>query len=102
MATFDWKIHNLDRRTSDGFIQVAHWKCTGADGETRYSVYSTVTFSDGGPVIPYDQVTEPIVLEWIWGNGVDKAAVEASITERIEALKNPVQASGLPWAAADA
>lgn len=42
------------------------------------------------------------VLDWIWANGVDKATVEASITDRINALKNPVQASGLPWAAAPA
>lgn len=102
MATFEWKIMNLDRRTSDGFIQVAHWQCTGSDGDLYSSVYNTVTFEDGSPVIPYEQVTEPTVLEWIWANGVDKAAVEASISDRIETLKAPVQASGLPWAAAPA
>lgn len=102
MTTFDWKILNLDHRTSDGYIQVVHWQCTGTDGDLYSSVANTLTFEDGAPVIPYDQVTEQTVLDWIWASGVDKAVVEASITDRIDALKNPVQASGLPWAAAPA
>jgi hypothetical protein len=99
-TTFNWTISNLDRRTSDGFIQVAHWQCRGVDGDLSSSVYATVGFEEGTPSIPYDQVTEAEVLNWIWANGVDKEAAEASIAQRIETLKNPVQASGLPWSAA--
>jgi hypothetical protein len=98
MTTYTWTISNLDRRTSDGYIKVAHWQCTGADGEITSSVYATVSFEDGTPTIPYDDVTEAEVLNWVWANGVDKDAVEASIAARIETLKNPVEASGLPWA----
>jgi hypothetical protein len=97
MTTYNWQILNLDRRTADGFIQVAHWQCTGTVGDITSSGYSTVSFEDGTPSIPYDQVTEQTVLDWIWANGVDKNATEASIADRIEALKNPVQASGTPW-----
>ena len=100
MTTYNWTILNLDRRTSDGFIQVAHWQCTGADGDINSSVYATVSFEEGSPSIPYESVTEAEVLGWIWANGVDKDAVEASIADRIEALKNPVQATGTPWSAA--
>ena len=99
MTTYNWTILNLDRRTSDGFIQVAHWQCTGADGDINSSVYATVSFEEGSPSIPYESVTEAEVLSWIWANGVDKDAVEASIADRIEALKNPVQATGTPWTA---
>jgi len=99
MTTYNWTILNLDRRTSDGFIQVAHWQCTGADGDINSSVYATVSFEEGSPSIPYESVTEAEVLGWIWANGVDKDAVEASIADRIEALKNPVQATGTPWSA---
>jgi hypothetical protein len=99
MTTYTWTISNLDRRTSDGFIKVAHWQCTGADGDITSSVYATVSFEDGSINIPYANVTEADVLNWIWAHGVDKDAVEASIAARIETLKNPVEASGLPWAA---
>lgn len=97
MITYNWQILNLNRNTSDGFIKVAHWQCTGADGEITSSVYATVSFEDGTPVIPYDNVTEAEVLNWIWAHGVDKNAVEASIAARIADLQNPKEASGLPW-----
>ena len=94
---YNWTISNLDRRTADGFIQVAHWRCTGTDGDVSSSVYATVSFEDGSINIPYANVTEADVLGWVWANGVDKDATEASIAARIDALKNPVQASGTPW-----
>lgn len=96
MTTYNWTILNLDRRTSDGFIQVAHWQCTGTDGDLHSSVYATCSF-EGDLAIPYENVTEADVLGWCWASGVDKAATEQSIADRIEALKNPVTASGLPW-----
>lgn len=97
MTTFTWTIANLERRTVDGFIKVAHWRCTGVDGELSSSVYATVSFEDGDINIPYDNVTEADVLGWCWANGVDKDATEASIADRIDVLKNPTEASGTPW-----
>ena len=94
-----WTISNLERRTADGFIKVAHWQCTGVDGELSSSVYNTVSFEDGDINIPYANVTEADVLGWIWANGVDKDVTEASIAARIEVLKNPVEARGTPWSA---
>ena len=60
-------------------------------------MYATVSFEEGTPSIPFNNVTEANVLSWIWANGVDKTATEASVGQQIESLKNPVQASGLPW-----
>lgn len=93
-----WSIQNLDRRTSDGFVTVAHWRCDAVDGEFSASVYSTCSWADGTPTIPYNQVTEAEVLAWCWASGVDKDATEAAVTAQIEAQKNPVTSSGLPWA----
>ena len=101
MTTFTWTISALNciPQTAEGqdYVVTAHWQCTGADGDINSSVYATVSFEDGTPVIPYDNVTEADVLNWIWAHGVDKDAVEASIAARIEVLKNPVEASGTPW-----
>lgn len=93
-----WSISNLDRRTSDGFVIVAHWRCDAVDGEFSASVYATCSWSEGEPVVAYDNLTQETVLGWIYANGVDKEATEAAVTAQIEAQKNPVQASGLPWA----
>lgn len=90
-----WKITNLDRKTSDGFVMTAHWTATAVDGEHTASVYSTVSW-DGEPNVPYDQLTEEMVLGWVW-QSVDKEATEASLTAQIAEQKAPSKATGVPW-----
>jgi hypothetical protein len=95
--TTTWKITQCDRLTSDGFITTAHWTATAVDENYIASAYSTCSFPAGTPSVPYDQVTEQEILNWCWGAGVDKDAVEASLAAQIELQKNPVVAAGLPW-----
>jgi len=99
MAT-TWKITQTDYLTADGFITTAHWTATAVDGDYTASVYSTCGFATATPAIPYASVTEAEVLDWIWANGVDKDAVEASLASQIELQKNPVTATGVPWTSA--
>jgi len=92
-----WNVDNLNRRTSDGFVTTAHWRCTGVDGDFSASIYATCGWSEGVPVTPYASLTQETVLGWVWASGVDKNATEVAVTAQIEAQKNPVQASGTPW-----
>ena len=94
-----WKINTLDRRTSDGFVTTAHWQATAVDGEHTASVYSTCSWADGQPTVPYAQLTEQQVLGWCWENGVDKAATEQALADQIAAAKAPATATGTPWSA---
>ena len=91
-----WKITQLDRKTADGFVTTAHWTCTGEDGEISASVYASCVF-EGELTVPYEQLTEATVLSWVWASGVDKEATEAAVAAQIEAQKNPVTATGVPW-----
>jgi hypothetical protein len=95
-ATINWTVSSLDRDVATGFVRVAHWQCTGVDGDFTGSVYSTCGF-DGELSVPYEQLTEATVLSWVW-QSVDKEATEAAVAAQIEAQKNPVTASGTPWA----
>ena len=97
MSTIVWNISQLDRQTSDGFVTTAHWQATATDGDYSASAYSTCSWSDGTPTVPYASLTKETVLGWIWANGVDKNAVEASLNAQIELQKNPVKATGVPW-----
>ena len=92
-----WNISQLDRQTSDGFVTTAHWQANATDGDSSASVISTCSWSDGTATIPYASLTKETVLGWIWANGVDKEAVEASLESQIELQKNPVTAVGVPW-----
>jgi hypothetical protein len=97
MSTIVWNISQLDRQTSDGFVTTAHWQANATDSDYSASVYSTCSWSDGTATIPYASLTKETVLGWIWANGVDKDAVEASLNAQIELQKNPVTATGVPW-----
>jgi len=97
--TTTWKISTLDRDVATGFVTTAHWTATAVDGEHSASAYATVSWPEGTPAVPYANLTEATVLEWVW-NAVDKSATEASLAAQIALLKNPVKATGMPWASA--
>jgi hypothetical protein len=98
--TTTWTITQCDRLTADNFITTAHWTASAVDGDYTASIYSTCSWADGTPTIPYNEVTEAEVLQWIWDSGVDKDATEAALAQNIELQKNPVTATGTPWATA--
>jgi hypothetical protein len=98
--TTTWTITQCDRLTADNFITTAHWTATAVDGEFTASIYSTCSWADGTPSVPYADVTMQEVLDWCWASGVDKDATEAALAAQIEAQKNPVTATGTPWATA--
>ena len=97
MTTITWTVTQTDYEVSNGYIKTAHWTATATDGDYTASIYSTCSFGEGTPTIPYAQVTEAEVLNWVWSNGVDKQATEDALAANIALQKNPTQASGTPW-----
>jgi hypothetical protein len=96
MTTVNWTISTLDREVSNGFVNCAHWQATAVDGDYTASIYSTCSWADGTPVIPYENLTQETVLGWVW-ESVDKQATEDALAANIALQKNPVTATGTPW-----
>ncbi len=94
-ATIKWTVSSLERDVATGYVNVAHWQCTGTDGDFSGSVYASCGF-DGELSIPYESLTEATVLGWVWQK-VDKAATEAAVADQIAEAKAPAVASGIPW-----
>ena len=94
--TTTWTISTLERETSNGFVTTAHWQATAVDGDYTASIYSTCSWADGTPTIPYASLTEAEVLNWVW-ESVDKQATEDALAAQIALQKAPVTASGTPW-----
>ena len=92
-----WTITTLDREVSNGFVTTAHWTASAVDGDYTASIYSTCSWAEGTPVVPYADLTQETVLNWVWANGVSKEATETALAAQIALQKNPVQATGLPW-----
>jgi hypothetical protein len=100
MISYNWQIVNMDRKTTDGFVVTVHYNVTATDGDYSANTYGTVGYTEeaGKSYIPYDQLTQDEVVAWV-KDSLGQETVEASLATQIEALKHPVQESGLPWAA---
>ena len=94
---FTWNVVQMDRLTSDGFVVTVHYTVNAVDGEYTASTYGTVGYTEEGAFTPYSQLTEAVVVGWVQ-TSLGKDTVEAALAAQIDALKNPVQESGLPWA----
>jgi hypothetical protein len=99
-VTYNWTIGQLEyNNDSDQGVVVAHWRCTGVDGDYNATAYSTQSFTpdpsaDG--YVAFADLTEAVVIGWVQ-SAVDQAATEASIAAKIESQKNPATLSGMPW-----
>jgi hypothetical protein len=92
-----WAITKLEHKITNKFVNAAYWSATATDNNNLWFVSNVCNWLDGEPTIPYDELTQDIVLNWIWANGVDKDAIEASLANQIDLQKNPFNATGLPW-----
>ena len=91
-----WTIAQLDRQTSDGLVTTAHYRVDAVDGEYSAGTYGTVGFERGDTFIAYDSLTEAQVIAWV-KDKLDVKAIEAGLQAQIDAQKNPVTATGVPW-----
>jgi hypothetical protein len=94
---YNWVVTQTNYEVSNGFITTAHWTCTATDEAYTASIYSTCSWADGTPTVPYADVTMQEVLDWCWASGVDKAATEAALAANIADQKAPKVATGTPW-----
>lgn len=106
-TTTTWTVTAMDCYPQEGgntdVVFTVHWTCSGTDGTYSSSVYSTcaVPAPTGGSFTPFADLTQSQVLGWIWANGVDQAATEASVAQQIANQVNPpVVTPALPWATA--
>lgn len=95
--TTTWKIENMDRRSSDGFVTTVYWRVTAVDGDFSATAYGSCGFSGEQPEVPFESLSEADVLGWIWANGVKKDELEANLTAQIDAQKTPASLTGTPW-----
>jgi myo-inositol-hexaphosphate 3-phosphohydrolase len=95
---YQWNVVQMDRLTSDGFVVTVHYTVNAVDGNYSASTYGTVGYTEqpNKQYIPYAELTEVEVVGWVQ-ESLGKDSVEADLAAQIEAQKNPVQETGLPW-----
>lgn len=108
MTTFTWAVTALYTETvatEQDYVVIANYSVVGVDGTYSASLSNIARFSTASvsPFIPYDQLTEAIVIGWIQTDlGVDGVAnIEACIQGQIDSQINPPTVpmnTPLPWA----
>jgi hypothetical protein len=107
--TYSWKVTDIKTQTVNGVpntIVHANWEKTGIDEDGYSATFKGDTpflldGSMGGSFIPYEEINEQNVINWIilscsgkYGYDIQ---VNKQIERQIEELRNPVTSVTPPW-----
>lgn len=105
-----WAIDNMEHTVSDGGVFAVYWRVNEILHDVSGVTYTATACGslfftpdpDSPSYIPYDELTEGIVLTWVHDTlGKESVtAYEESLTANIQNQKNPPVSSGLPWSQA--
>mgnify|MGYP005993947065 CR=1 FL=1 len=98
-TTFTWAIANLERETSDGFVFTGHYTVSAADEAYSAGAYGSIGFERPDSLIPFDDLTEDMVVGWVKEKlGDEKVTeIEAALQSQIDEKRAPSKVSGMPW-----
>lgn len=95
-AVFTWKIDEMHRQSTDGLVTLVFWRADATENGLFATNFGAVNLVRGETFIPYDELTEEMVLVWV-KEKIDVAAVEQNLIQTIESQKNPPVLTGKPW-----
>jgi len=113
-VTTTWSILDMKRTASDGNVYDVRWQCLAQnDAGSEFAVEAGKLILNADPsdpnFIPYADLTEAIVLGWVYDSLMEgdetadeaKARIEADRTAKVNAqiARNNDTASGMPWVA---
>jgi hypothetical protein len=115
-TTVTWSVLDMKRDVATGGVKLVYWQCLAAD-----DTHTECSASEAGKLtcepdatadgfVEYDDLTEEIVLGWVYASLVEgdeetadeaKARIAANRTGKVEAqvARKTAEASGTPWAA---
>ena len=97
--TKTWEVNTLERELADGYVKKVIYRVKGIDGsEEKLRATGEVELLKPETLIPYNDLTESKVLEWVKAKlGSEVATVEKLIDDNITLQKTPVHGVGKPW-----
>lgn len=99
-TTFTWRVANLERETSDGYVFTVHYTVDAKDDTYSAGAYGSVGLDrpESG-MIPFSELSEELVVSWVKEKfGSEKVAeIEAALQAQLDEQRNPTKSSGVPW-----
>ena len=107
--TYEWNVTSMkvvDANNLENVVIQTYWTKTGTDEDGNSGMFSGATplplsTVDPDNFVPYDQLTQEIVIGWIQDTVKDQTHVDEQIQKQINQKKNPVVEKPLPWASAN-
>jgi hypothetical protein len=99
-TTFTWKIAQLERETTDGYVFTAHYTVDANDGAYSAGAYGSLGLErPEGELIPFSELDEQTVVGWVKEKfGEEKVAeIEAALQAQLDEQRAPTKAAGVPW-----
>ncbi len=101
----NWTVLDMNHRTSDGYVIEITSACekTDAPGYARKVFSNEFEGTPGGDYIPYENLTEEVVLSWVKDSlgpevvSQTEASIDAQALANKQAIENPPVESGKPW-----
>jgi hypothetical protein len=101
-TAFTWKIAQLERETSDGYVFTAHYTVDANDGTYSAGAYGSLGLErPEGEMVPFADLTEEIVVGWVkdkFGGAEKVDEIQAALQAQIDQQRTPTTAQGMPWA----
>jgi hypothetical protein len=87
MTAFAWKILGIDAK--NGVVTSAKYFVSAQDGDQVVETEGYWTFQEPDGKIPFDQITEQMVVEWIKKEAVrdGKPMIETRLEEQMQQVK---------------
>jgi len=98
-TTFSWRIANMERETADGFVFTVHYTVSADDGVYSSGAYGSLDLERPESLIPFDNLTEEIVVGWVKDKLGDEKVAEVSVAlqSQLDEKHAPTKAAGVPW-----
>jgi len=90
-TTYTYQVDSLDHRTSDGKVVCIHYSILADNGAGVTASYHGMIGTNGDVTVPYEELTEEIVIEWV-KNGL---ALSENVTSTYEENEEVVDEEGL-------
>jgi len=94
-----YTIDKLVRNTSDGGVVRVRAIASMVDGDINVSDMVHASFTPDASAdgfVAFDSLTEAEVIGWV-ESAIDVDAVTASLQAKLDSVKTPVTAVGMPW-----
>jgi hypothetical protein len=99
-TTYTWRIANLERETSDGYVFTAHYTVDAKDDTYSAGAYGSIGLErPESDLIPFADLTEDVVVSWVLAKLGDEKVLEVhgALQSQLDEQHAPSKAAGVPW-----